>query len=109
MAERVVAVTGAAGFIGSHVVRMLRTEGFEVRAVVRPGTKKCQRLAAVQGLGCTVAYADVGDLWALGRALDGCAAVVHLVASTRQRVGATVALVIRRAAAGGGRAVGACG
>src|SRR5438876_4431394 len=99
MAERVVAVTGAAGFIGSHVVRMLRTEGFEVRAVVRPGTKKSQRLAAVQGLGCTVAYADVGDLGALERAFDGCAAVVHLVAIIRERVGATFDLVNRRGAA----------
>src|SRR5437867_1126706 len=94
-----VAVTGAAGFIGSHVVRMLRTEGFEVRAVVRPGTKKSQRLATVQGLGCTVTYADVGDLGALERAFDGCAAVVHLVAIIRERVGATFDLVNRRGAA----------
>src|SRR5437870_11869352 len=99
MAERVVAVTGAAGFIGSHVVRMLRTEGFEVRAVVRPGTKGGQRLATVQGLGCTVTYADVAEPGALERALDGCAAVVHLVAIIRERVGATFDLVNRRGAA----------
>ncbi len=80
-------------------MRMLRTQGFEVRAVVRPGTKKSQRLATVQGLGCTVTYADVGDLGALERAFDGCAAVVHLVAIIRERVGATFDLVNRRGAA----------
>src|SRR2546430_5247685 len=94
-----VAVTGAAGFIGSHLVRMLRGEGIDVRAVVRPGTKKNLRMAAIQGLGCTLAYADVGDVGALERAFDGCAAVVHLVAIIRERVGATFDLVNRRGAA----------
>src|SRR5256712_5453594 len=94
-----VAVTGAAGFIGSHLVRMLRGEGIDVRAVIRPGTKKNLRMAAIQGLGCTVAYADVGDVGALERAFDGCAAVVHLVAIIRERVGATFDLVNRRGAA----------
>src|SRR5256712_6187916 len=94
-----VAVTGAAGFIGSHLVRMLRGEGIDVRAVVRPGTKKNLRMAAIQGLGCTMAYADVGDVGALERAFDGCAAVVHLVAIIRERVGATFDLVNRRGAA----------
>src|SRR2546426_5115617 len=98
-APGVVAVTGAAGFIGSHLVRMLREEGIDVRAVVRPGTKKNLRMAAIQGLGCTVAYADVGDVGALERAFDGCAAVVHLVAIIRERVGATFDLVNRRGAA----------
>lgn len=94
-----IAVTGAAGFIGSHVVRMLRSEGIDARAVVRPGTKKSQRMAAIQELGCEVAYADVGDLGALERAFGGCSAVVHLVAILRERVGATFDLVNRRGAA----------
>src|SRR2546428_10618741 len=94
-----VAVTGAAGFIGSHLVRMLRGEGIDVRAVVRPGTKKNLRMAAIQGLGSTMAYADVGDVGALERAFDGCAAAVHLVAIIRERIGARFDLVNRRAAA----------
>jgi NADH dehydrogenase len=94
-----VAVTGATGFIGSHLERMLRAEGISVRAVVRPRTKKTQRLAAIAALGCKIAYADVGDLRALERAFDGTTAVVHLVAIIRERIGATFDLVNRRGAA----------
>src|SRR3989441_11353471 len=94
-----VAVTGAAGFIGSHLVRMLRGEGIDVRAVVRPSTKKNLRMAAIQGLGCTGAYADVGDVGALERAFGGCAAVGDLVAIIRERGGAAFDLANRRGAA----------
>ncbi len=94
-----VAVTGATGFVGSHVVRMLRGAGTPVRAVVRPQTKRSDRLAAIQAQGADVVYADVGDLGALERALDGCDAVVHLVAIIRERVGSIFDLVNRRGAA----------
>jgi nucleoside-diphosphate-sugar epimerase len=43
-----VLVTGAAGFIGAHVVRELQAAGHEAIAVVRPGSPT-QRLAAVEG------------------------------------------------------------
>ncbi len=94
-----VAVTGATGFIGGLVVQMLRGVGVAVRAVVRPGTRRTQRFTALQELGCEVVYADVGDLGALERAFEGCAAVVHLVAIIRERVGATFDLINRRGAA----------
>jgi NADH dehydrogenase len=67
--------------------------------VVHPRTKKTQRVARLQALGCEVASADVGDLRALERAFRGCAAVVHLVAVLRERVGSTFDLINRRGAA----------
>lgn len=60
-------VTGAAGFIGSHVAGLLRDAGHDVRAL---------DLRAGEG----VAAGDVRDEDAVGRALDGADAVVHQAA-----------------------------
>ncbi|HVH30854.1 MAG TPA: NAD(P)H-binding protein [bacterium] len=95
----IVAVTGPTGFIGSHVVKLLRGAGMAVRAVVRPQSKKSDQLAQLRALGCEVATADVGDVGALERAFTGCASVVHLVAVIRERLGATFDLINRRGAA----------
>ncbi len=91
-----VAVTGATGFVGAHVVRGLRDAGMPVRAVVRPATSKSDRVAQLRRWECEVVEADVGDLAALERAVAGCRAVVHLVAIIRERVGATFDLINRR-------------
>ncbi len=64
-------LTGATGFVGSHVLRELRAAGYDVRALVRGRDAKLD------------AQTVVGDLTqpgALARALDGCRYVVHCAA-----------------------------
>ena len=71
-------VTGGTGFVGPKIVHALRAEGRDVRALVRkPGSKAARTLA---GWGCELAQGDMADAESLRRAVDGCDAVVHLVA-----------------------------
>lgn len=86
-----VAVTGAAGFVGSHLVRRLRDAGVSVRGVIR-SPNDAERL---QRLGCEVSIADVRDQDGLTAAFAGCRAVVHLVAVIRERPGQTFEAVNR--------------
>jgi nucleoside-diphosphate-sugar epimerase len=71
-----VAVTGANGFIGQHVVRHFRAAGWEVRALVRPG----RRVAAPEGVAVIEAPLLAPDV---ARAADGCDAIVHAAGRTR--------------------------
>ena len=66
-------VTGASGFIGSHVVAALASSGAEVRAFDR-------RAPADLPSGAEFAQGDLLDREALRRALAGCDAVFHLAA-----------------------------
>ncbi len=69
-------VTGATGFVGSHVVRTLIAEGHTARALHRPSSK----LDALAGLEYESALGDVTDLDALRAACDGCDWVFHVAA-----------------------------
>lgn len=72
-------VTGATGFVGSHVARELAAQGAEMRIL----TRKTSNLANLEGVsGETV----VGDLLApegLRTAIRGCDAVMHVAADYR--------------------------
>jgi len=83
--QGLVAVTGANGFVGSHVVSALRTAGFPVRALVR----KTAAAARLRAQGCEVVLADIRDRRSLAEAFAGCRAVVPLVAVIRERGGVT--------------------
>jgi nucleoside-diphosphate-sugar epimerase len=74
-----VVVTGAGGFIGTHLVAALAASGYEVRAVVRRHPPK----DAVPGIShCLVS--DIADAdW--GPILSGADAVVHLAAIAHRR------------------------
>lgn len=68
------AVTGGAGFIGSHLVAALRARGEVVRVIERPGADTLH-LSGVE-----VIHADIRDRAALTAALKGCRRVYHLAA-----------------------------
>ncbi|MDX6473279.1 MAG: hypothetical protein QOK22_2095 [Gaiellaceae bacterium] len=71
-----VLVTGAAGFVGPHVVHALRARELPVRALVRD-RRRGARLAA---WGAELVEGDVTDPASLRAALVGVDTVVHLVA-----------------------------
>ena len=76
-----VLVTGAAGFVGPHVVHTLRARDIPVRALVR-NPARGSRLAV---WGAELAPGDVTDPTSLREACEGVDAVVHLVAIIRGR------------------------
>lgn len=69
-------VTGAAGFVGSHVVRAVLESGGQVRALVRPGSTA----DALAGLDAEVVQGDVRDAAAMSDALQGCDTLFHVAA-----------------------------
>jgi len=69
-------VTGAAGFIGSHVVRELLDGNVEVRCLIRPG----ENTANLQGLDVETVQGDVMDIAAVWGAVNGVDTVFHLAA-----------------------------
>ena len=74
-------VTGGTGFVGPKVVHAIRAEGRPVRALVRsPGSRAARTLAS---WGCELVQGDMTDRESVWRAVQGCEAVVHLVALVR--------------------------
>jgi dihydroflavonol-4-reductase len=72
----VVAVTGAAGFIGSAITRQLLARGAEVVALVEPGSDE----GNLEGLAVERRPADVRDVSGLRPALQGCRYLFHTAA-----------------------------
>ena len=66
-------VTGGTGFIGGHVVRMLRERGDDVVAWVRNPAKA----VPLTELGAELAEGDLSDRAALAAAMEGCDTVIH--------------------------------
>lgn len=74
-----VLVTGAAGFLGGHLVDMLIERGDEVRAMVRP-VEDASRLRTLPNV--EIVYGDMADADSLNRAVQGVQRVYHTAART---------------------------
>ena len=72
-------VTGATGFIGSHLTRLLVRRGCRVRVLVRPGS----RLQAIDNLPVEVVTGDLRDAASLAAAVEGVRRVFHAAADYR--------------------------
>ena len=72
-------VTGATGFLGSHVARVLAEQGAALRLLVRPTSS----LRNLEGLNAETATGDLRDPASLQKAMAGCEVVFHVAADYR--------------------------
>lgn len=72
-------VTGATGFVGSHVAREVAARGADLRLLVRPTSN----LANLEGLAAETVTGDLLQPESLRTAVRGCDAVMHVAADYR--------------------------
>jgi dihydroflavonol-4-reductase len=72
-------VTGATGFLGSHVARVLAEQGAGLRLLVRSSSN----LRNLEGLNAETVSGDLRDPASLEKAMAGCDAVFHVAADYR--------------------------
>jgi len=72
-------VTGATGFVGSHVARALAAEGADLRLLVRPNSNTKN----IADLKADLATGDLRDPASIEKAIAGCDTVFHVAADYR--------------------------
>jgi dihydroflavonol-4-reductase len=72
-------VTGATGFLGSHVARVLGEQGADLRLLVR----STSNLRNLEGIKAETATGDLRDSSSLEKGMSGCDTVFHVAADYR--------------------------
>ena len=72
-------VTGASGFLGSHVARLLVERGYRVRVLLRPASQT----KLLEGLAVERVAGDLRDAGSLDKAVAGVSTVYHVAADYR--------------------------
>jgi len=80
-----IAITGASGFIGSHLTEYARAAGHAVTCLVpeTPEAHEAQTVRLLEEIGCEVVRGDLRDVEALERTVEGADQVFHLAALPR--------------------------
>src|SRR4051812_468765 len=76
MKRRSVSITGATGFVGSHLADAFRNDGWDVRAIVRPGNRR----ALPEGVRALTSPLEARPL---AQAVAGSDLIVHAAALIR--------------------------
>src|SRR5579864_3234021 len=72
-------VTGATGFLGSHVARVLAEQGADLRLLVRATSN----LRNLEGIKAETATGDLRDAGSIEKTMSGCDTVFHVAADYR--------------------------
>jgi NADH dehydrogenase len=88
MGKGIIAVTGASGFVGRHVIAALVEAGYTVRALVRDLVKAREALPAADAR-ITLVVGDVLDPGVAAQLVTGCAACINLIGILRESGRAT--------------------
>lgn len=78
---KLVAVTGATGFVGPHLVAALARHGWKTRLLIR----RWSPLPPLGGVDAEIVWGDLGDETALRRLVDGADAVIHAAGLIKAR------------------------
>ena len=79
--SKLVAVTGATGFVGPHLVAALARRGWKIRLLVR----RWSPLPSLDGVEADMVLGDVSDEAALRRLVDGADTVIHAAGLIKAR------------------------
>src|SRR5262245_21104296 len=74
-----VLITGATGFVGSAVARVITERRFDVRVLVRPSSKRTN----LEGVACEPVEGDMMDAQSVARALKNVRYLFHIAADYR--------------------------
>lgn len=77
----VVAVTGATGFVGPHLIAALARHGWKARLLIRRWTP----LPSLAGVDAEIVWGDLSDAASLARLVEGVDAVVHAAGLIKAR------------------------
>lgn len=77
--DNLVLVTGATGFLGHALCPYLKKQGYQIRALVRPASDH----GFLKELGAELAYGDIRDREAVGKAVQGCHGIIHAAGKFR--------------------------
>jgi nucleoside-diphosphate-sugar epimerase len=76
-----IAVTGATGFVGPHLIAALARRGWKLRLLIRRWTP----LPSLAGIDAEIVWGDLGDEGALGALVAGADAIVHAAGLIKAR------------------------